>query len=57
MGFAIFNSEMEWERCCLFACHVGSMERQLESCIKYVKERYQFGKPIGKYQSISNKIA
>jgi alkylation response protein AidB-like acyl-CoA dehydrogenase len=56
-GSAIFNSEMEWERSCLFACHLGAMERQLELCIKYAGERRQFGKPIGKFQSISNKIA
>jgi len=56
-GAAIFNAEMEWERSCLFACHLGAMERQLEACIKYAKERKQFGKPIGKFQSISNKIA
>ncbi|OGO23640.1 MAG: acyl-CoA dehydrogenase [Chloroflexi bacterium RBG_16_50_9] len=57
MGMAIFNSEMEWERSCLFASHLGVMERQLETCINYAKERRQFGQPIGKFQSISNKIA
>jgi hypothetical protein len=56
-GSAIFNSEMEWERSCLFACHLGAMESQLEACIKYAKERHQFGKPIGDFQSISNMIA
>lgn len=57
MGMAIFNSEMEWERSCLFACHVGVMERQLETCINYARKRCQFGQPICKFQSISNKIA
>jgi len=56
LGVSVFNSEMEWERSCLFACHLGVMERQLENCIKYAKERRQFGQPIGKFQSISNKI-
>ncbi len=56
-GSGIFNSEMEWERSCLFATHLGAMENELEECINYAKVRYQFGKPIGKYQSISNKIA
>jgi Acyl-CoA dehydrogenases len=54
---AIFNETMEWERSCLFACHIGSMERILEACIRYAKNRHQFGQPIGKFQSISNKIA
>jgi len=57
MGAAIFNSEMEWERSCLFACHVGAMERLLERCVKYAQERHQFGKAIGKFQSVSHKIA
>jgi alkylation response protein AidB-like acyl-CoA dehydrogenase len=56
-GTAIFNTEMEWERSCLFACHLGAMERLLDTCVKYANERSQFGKPIGKFQSISNKIA
>jgi len=56
-GAAIFNSEMEWERSCLFATHVGAMAKDLEECIRYVNERQQFGKPLGKYQAISHKIA
>ena len=57
VGAAIFNSEMEWERSCLFATHLGAMEKMLEDCVNYAKVRQQFGKPIGKYQSISHKIA
>ena len=33
------------------------MERQLEECVDYAKERKQFGQPIGKFQSISNRVA
>jgi len=54
---AIFNSEMEWERSCLFATHLGAMESELEGCVQYAKERHQFGSPIGKFQSVSHKIA
>ncbi len=56
-GAAIFSSEMEWERSCLFACHLGAMERQLEDCVQYAKDRVQFGQPIGKFQSVSNRVA
>jgi len=56
-GAAIFNSEMEFERSCLFATHLGAMEKILEECIEYAKVREQFGKPIGSNQSISHKIA
>jgi alkylation response protein AidB-like acyl-CoA dehydrogenase len=56
-GASIFNSSMEWERSCILASHIGTMERQLEACIRYARERHQFGQPIGKFQSISNRIA
>jgi alkylation response protein AidB-like acyl-CoA dehydrogenase len=55
-GAAIFDDAIEWERSCILASLIGAMERQLETCIRYAKERKQFGKPIGKYQSVSNKI-
>ncbi len=55
-GAAIFEDTVEWERGCILASILGGMERQLEQCIKYSKERKQFGKAIGKYQSVANKI-
>ena len=56
-GMAIFNSSIEWERSCILASAVGAMQRQLEDCVEYARIRKQFGQPIGKFQSISNKIA
>lgn len=56
-GAAIFNTSMEWERSCILASQLGAMERQLERCVRYARERRQFGKPIGKFESISNKLA
>jgi alkylation response protein AidB-like acyl-CoA dehydrogenase len=56
-GPSIFNSSMEWERSCILGGHIGAMERQLEDCIRYVRERRQFGQPIGKFQSVANRIA
>ena len=56
-GASIFNSSMEWERSCILASHVGAMQRQLENCVRYARERRQFGQPIGNFQSISNRIA
>jgi len=55
-GARIFNSSMEWERSCILASHLGAMERQLETCIRYAGERQQFGQAIGKFQSVSNRI-
>ncbi len=56
-GQAVFTASMEWERTCILASHLGAMQRLLETCTHYARERKQFGQPIGKFQSISNKIA
>jgi alkylation response protein AidB-like acyl-CoA dehydrogenase len=56
-GSGIFNSSMEWERSCILGSHIGAMERQLEECIRYARERSQFGQKIGKFQSVANRIA
>lgn len=56
-GYSIFSAEMEQERSCLFALHLGAMEWELEECVKQAKTRHQFGNPIGKYQSVAHKIA
>jgi len=56
-GQSVFTASMEWERTCILACHLGGMQRIIENCSKYARDRKQFGLPIGKFQSISNKIA
>ena len=56
-GVSLFTSSMEWERSCILGSNLGAMERQLETCIRYAKERKQFNQPIGKFQSVSNRIA
>ena len=56
-GMAIFNSSMTWERSCILASALGVMQRQLEACVEYARSRKQFGQPIGKFQSVSNKVA
>ncbi len=56
-GMAIFNRSMDWERGFILASAVGTMQRQLERCIEYARERTQFGQPIGKFQAVAHKIA
>ena len=56
-GSSVFNSSMEWERSCILATNVGAMERLLEESVRYARERRQFDQPIGKFQSVSNRIA
>jgi alkylation response protein AidB-like acyl-CoA dehydrogenase len=55
-GMAIFNGSMEWERIFILATAVGTMQRQLERCIGYARERRQFGLPIAAFQAVSHKI-
>lgn len=55
-GVAVFESSMEWERGCILANYLGLMKRQLEDCIAHVRSRRQFGQPIGKFQSVANRV-
>ena len=55
-GAACFNCSMEWERGSILAMHVGSMERQLNDAIAHVRSRRQFGRAIGSFQSVANRV-
>lgn len=54
---AALQALLEVERCCILATHIGAMDFQLRQAIKYVRSRRQFRQSIGKFQSISNRIA
>jgi alkylation response protein AidB-like acyl-CoA dehydrogenase len=56
-GTSIFTNSMGWERSSILGSQIGAMEYQLEICIRYARERRQFEQPIGKFQSVSNRIA
>ena len=56
-GGEIFNTSMRWERACIMASQVGVMRRTMEACVRYARERKQFGKPIAKFESVADKIA
>jgi alkylation response protein AidB-like acyl-CoA dehydrogenase len=55
-GSTVFTQAMDWERICLFASHIGAMERLLEQSTSYARTRTQFGQPIGKFQAVSHRI-
>ncbi len=56
-GAQMFVHSMDWERICLFAAHVGTMERLLETAVRYARTRTQFGQAIGKFQAVSHRLA
>ncbi len=55
-GGTIFRHSMGWERCCILASCVGSMERLVEACTQHARTREQFGKPISAFQAVSHRI-
>jgi L-prolyl-PCP dehydrogenase len=55
-GATIFKHSMLWERACILAGGVGTLQRQLERTIEYAKSREQFGKPISANQAVSHRI-
>ena len=56
-GSGIFTTAMDWERICLGASHIGTMEHLLERSLEYARTRTQFGQAIGKNQAVSHRIA
>jgi len=56
-GLNVIKYSIGWERIMLMGICIGPMSRVLSETIARVKEREQFGKPIGSYQQISSKIA
>ena len=55
-GVSLFTHSMTWERACILASAVGSMDRLLETTIRYAKTREQFGQRIGKFQMLGSRI-
>jgi alkylation response protein AidB-like acyl-CoA dehydrogenase len=55
-GATIFNASLDWERGAILSSVLGTMRRQLDRCIDQARSRKQFGQPIGKFQSVSNRI-
>ena len=55
-GTSLFTHAMSWERGCILASAIGSMQRLMETCIRFAKRHKRFGQPIGKFQLVSTKI-
>lgn len=56
-GAGILMSGLDYERTVLAAGPLGIMQACLDVTLPYVRERKQFGKPIGSFQLMQGKIA
>ncbi len=56
-GVGVLMSGLDYERVVLAGLQLGIMQACLDTVIPYVRERRQFGKPIGAFQLIQAKVA
>jgi len=56
-GAGVLMSGLDYERAVLAAGPLGIMQACLDSVLPYVRERKQFGKPIGTFQLMQGKVA
>jgi isovaleryl-CoA dehydrogenase len=56
-GVAVLMSGLDYERTILAGMQIGIMQACLDTVLPYVRERKQFGKPIGSFQLMQAKIA
>ena len=56
-GVAVLMSGLDYERALLAGVQLGIMQACLDVVIPYVRERKQFGKPVGSFQLIQAKVA
>jgi alkylation response protein AidB-like acyl-CoA dehydrogenase len=56
-GWDCLLSGLQTERITVAACDVGSAQGVVDLALDYAKERKQFGRPIGNFQSIAHMLA
>jgi isovaleryl-CoA dehydrogenase len=56
-GIKVLMSGLDYERVVLAGVQLGIMQACLDCVIPYVRERKQFGKPIGSFQLMQAKVA
>src|SRR5690606_8034136 len=56
-GAAVLMSGLDYERAVLSAGPLGIMQAALDVVLPYVRDRKQFGKPIGSFQLMQAKVA
>ncbi len=56
-GVGVLMSGLDYERVVLAGLSIGIMQACLDTVIPYVRERKQFGQPIGSFQLMQGKVA
>ena len=56
-GVGVLMSGLDYERVVLAGLQLGIMQACLDTVIPYLRERKQFGKPIGEFQLMQAKLA
>jgi isovaleryl-CoA dehydrogenase len=56
-GVEVLMSGLDYERTVLAGMQIGIMQACLDTVLPYIRERKQFGKPIGAFQLMQAKIA
>jgi acyl-CoA dehydrogenase len=56
-GWEAVDAYLWYERLCLSAARTGAATAAFDYALEYAKNREQFGRPIGKFQAISHKLA
>ena len=56
-GVGVLMSGLDYERVVLAGLQLGVMQACLDTVIPYLRERHQFGKPIGSFQLMQAKVA
>ena len=56
-GWRAVDAYLWYERLCLAAARTGAAMAAFDYALDYAKSREQFGRPIGKFQAISHKLA
>jgi isovaleryl-CoA dehydrogenase len=56
-GVGVLMSGLDYERTVLAGIQLGIMQACLDTVVPYVRERKQFGKPIGEFELVQGKLA
>ncbi|HWG37792.1 MAG TPA: acyl-CoA dehydrogenase family protein [Terriglobales bacterium] len=56
-GGAVVMNTLEWERGCLLAPALGTMERLLQETTQFLKLRKQFGRPVIEFEAVGERLA